>query len=217
VSPSASVLPLPSRPFLWLGEGPESFEGSLSRSGTSYLCLSERTRQKGATVLCRLQDTGVLAGHAFGRVESSSRESSHPNARLADYFRYVSAIVCRVPCMMVKFRSGCVTHSNVYMYRGSTMLLIHSCHGHHSCRLSGWPKLTLARRFEQVVSEEGSSSTAVLVEQVGRRGGLRPRRGRSSRSRPLRTPHTGAEAEAPQSCVCRAYRASIQKNNEVLK
>jgi hypothetical protein len=39
----------------WLGEGPEPFEGSLSRSGTSYSCLSERTKPKGATLPCRFQ------------------------------------------------------------------------------------------------------------------------------------------------------------------
>ena len=39
----------------WLGEGPEPFEGSLSRSGTSYSCLSERMKLKGATLPCRFQ------------------------------------------------------------------------------------------------------------------------------------------------------------------
>ena len=39
----------------WLREGPEPFEDSLSRSGTSYSCLSERTKQKRATLPCRFQ------------------------------------------------------------------------------------------------------------------------------------------------------------------
>jgi hypothetical protein len=39
----------------WSGEGPEPFEGSSSRSGTSYSCLSERTKRKGATLPCRFQ------------------------------------------------------------------------------------------------------------------------------------------------------------------
>lgn len=39
----------------WLGEEPEPFEGSLSRSGTPYSCLSERTKQKGVTLPCRFQ------------------------------------------------------------------------------------------------------------------------------------------------------------------
>lgn len=39
----------------WLEEGPEPFEGCLSRSGTSHSCLSERTKQKGATLPCRFQ------------------------------------------------------------------------------------------------------------------------------------------------------------------
>ena len=42
-------------PAQWFGEGPEPFEGSLSRLGTSYSCLSERTKQKGATLPCRFQ------------------------------------------------------------------------------------------------------------------------------------------------------------------
>ena len=37
----------------WLGEGPEPHEGPLSRSGTSCLYLSERTKQKEVIRLCR--------------------------------------------------------------------------------------------------------------------------------------------------------------------
>jgi hypothetical protein len=39
----------------WLGEAPEPFEDPLSRSGTSYSCLLERTKQKGATLPCLFQ------------------------------------------------------------------------------------------------------------------------------------------------------------------
>ena len=39
-------------------------------------------------------------------------ESSPLNARLADYFWYVSAIVCSVPCMMVELRFSRIIHIN---------------------------------------------------------------------------------------------------------